>query len=91
MLAFLNISAKYVFLIPIIVIVWTLLIGGPVTEMPFGTQEALDVIANGIANVIHIMPFMDVVFDVIIWGVQIKVMLMIINILKFILDLFVQS
>jgi uncharacterized membrane protein len=87
MLSFLNFGAKFVLLVPAIVLVWTIVIGGPVTEMPFGVQDELQFFSNMLAMVVDILPFMDVVFNVIIWGIQIKLVLLGVELFKFVLSL----
>jgi len=99
-LSFLSIVPKYVLLIPAIVIVWTALIGGtvesliitlPLTDQTIDLQTPTDYFANVIATIIDIMPFMQPVLTVFFWGFQIKMLLIVVGIIKWILSLFVQS
>jgi len=89
MLAFLNFGARFTVLIPLIVVTWSLLIGGTVTEMPFGLQESLQYFADTIAVIVDTMPWMEVILDIMLWGLQIKMVLMFVGLLKWVISLFV--
>jgi len=98
MLAFLNIGARFTVLIPLIVISWSLimglgeedvLFGGVITEMPFGLQDSLQFFANTIAVIVYTMPWFEVIFDIMLWGVQIKLLLMSVSLFRWIISLFV--
>jgi len=94
MLDFLKIGAKFTILIPLIllsieyILTQTLGISIQVTEMPFGIQEPLEFFANGLATIVDTMPWFEVILDVMIWGVQLKLLFMTINLLKYVLSLF---
>jgi hypothetical protein len=85
----LSVGAKFVFLIPILVIVWTIIIGGPVNDLvlnlPFSEtdldlQSPLEFFANTIASLLTFMPWLEPMFNVIIWAIQIKFLFVIIEI-----------
>jgi len=80
--------AKYAILFPAIIIVWTLLIGGTVQEAPFGLDTVLTIVANGIATIRDIFPFMEPVINVFFWGVQIKIALLIIKGIMWIVSIY---
>jgi len=61
--------------IPLLVVIWTYTIGGPVTTMPFGTHEAIQFFAETIHGIVNTLPWMEVIFDIIRWGLQIKLIL----------------
>jgi len=87
MLGFLNFGKIFVFLIPALVIGWTLAIGGPVSEMPFGIQGPLEIFADKIASLIAIFPWLEIVFDIFIYGLQIKIILLSLEIIKFVIGI----
>jgi len=107
MLAFLNIGLKAAFLIPAISVLWSILIGGPVTSLdisvPFtgnglsgsGTiiplQAPITLLANTIATIVVVLPFMAPLFNIFIWGLQVKLALLVISIFQWILGLFIQN
>jgi len=100
MLSFLNIPIKFVWLVPAIILGWTLLIGGPVTDLdlsfPFTDielplQEPLQMFADTIASLVTVLPFMEVIFNVFVWGIQIKLMLIIVDIIWRVVGMFIQS
>jgi len=68
--------------VPIIVVVWTIMIGGPVTEMPFGIQPALQMFSNTIHSLIAAMPWLEVIYDFFIWGIQIKILFLVVELQK---------
>jgi len=90
-ISFLNFPLKVAFVIPAIVICWTILIGGPVTEMPFGLQEPLQFIADAIATIVHVMPWMDPIVTIFIMGIQVKIMFIIVSVIQWIVSIFVQN
>jgi len=99
-LSFLSVVPKFVYLIPAITIAWSLLIGGTVTSLdisiPFtDTNIPLDsvvqLIADQLATIVNIMPFMEIVFTIFIWGIQVKIMLFIVELYWKITSIFVQS
>jgi len=81
-------SAKFVFVIPALIIVWTLLIGGPVQELPFGTQTGLNAFAYVIQQLITVMPWLDVLYNMLIWGIQIYIFLLVVQVFKWILSFY---
>jgi len=95
MLDFLKLGVKFTTLIPLIVITTgyvlhsTLGIDIAVTEMPFGMQEPLEFFANGLATIVDTMPWFEVILDIMIWGVQLKLLFMTINLIKYVVSLFV--
>jgi len=99
-ISFLSIIPKYLILIPAIVLAWTILIGGTVQDLnidiPFTStvidlETPTDILANQIAAIIDMMPFMAIVFSVFIWGLQIKIVLLLIELIWKVLSLFVQA
>jgi len=90
-LNFLSIPAKYVLLLPAITIAWTILIGGPVTELPFGMQEPLEFFANQLAMIRDFMPWMEVIFQVFLIGVQVKLFMLTADIIFRVIGIFVQA
>jgi len=91
MLSFLNFGAKWTILLPAIGVAFVLLVGHPITEMPYGLQEPLELLANGIAVAVDTLPMMEVIFDIMIWGIQIKILLLTIEILKWVISLFTSN
>jgi len=91
MLSFLNVAPKLIILFPIITVTWAVIIGGTVSEMPFGMQPALQMLADSLASLINIMPWLEVVFDVFIYGLQIKLLLLGVQLFQWILGLIVQN
>jgi len=89
--AILNLGIKFAILFPAVVFGWTLLIGGPVTEMPFGLEEPVQLMASSIAFIIHIMPWMEIVLDIMIYGLQFKLMIILIEVMRWLLSMLVQN
>jgi len=99
-LSFLSIVPKSVYFLPALVIVWSILIGGtvsdlniaiPFTETGFDLQTPTVFIADVIATLVSAMPWMDVILDVFLFAIQFKIMIMIVGIIKFVVSIFVQS
>jgi len=94
MLDFLKFGAKFTVLIPLIIVSiefilsQTMGISIQVTEMPFGMQEPLEFFANGLATIVDTMPWFEVILDIMIWGVQLKLLFMAINLVKYVISLF---
>jgi len=100
MLSFLKIPIKFVLLFPAVVLAWTLVIGGPVTDLnlslPFmegslDLQTPLELIADTMASLIAIMPWLEPMYQVLVWGLQIKVVLILVDIIWKVLSIFVQA
>jgi len=83
-----SVGAKFVFLVPLIVISWTLLIGGPVDELPFGAQTPVNAFAYVVSQLIVVAPWLEVIYDIIIAGIQIKIMLMVVEIFKWVISVY---
>jgi len=91
MFSWFNFGAKFIIVLPAIFIVWELLVGATVTELPYGLQPALETFANGIALAVDTLPMMEVIFDIMIMGVQIKLLLLTIEIFKWVVSLFTSN
>jgi len=91
MLSFLNFGAKWTLILPAIGLAYVMAFGQPVTEMPYGLQEPLELFANGIAVAVDTLPMMEVLFDIMIWGIQIKLLLISIEIFKWVVSLFMSN
>jgi hypothetical protein len=79
---------KFTIIIPIIVVVWTIIIGGPVedlnlslpfTDQTLNLQEPLEYFSNVIATVVDVMPWMEIIFNIIVYGIIIKFILVIVD------------
>jgi len=77
-------AVKITTLVPIILAVWTLLIGGSVKDLdlqiPFSDiviplQTPLELIADTMASIINLMPWFEVIYNLFIAGIVIKFML----------------
>lgn len=99
-LSFLSIVPKFVLLVPAIVFAWSLLIGGtvqdlnisiPLTSTTIDLQTPTVLLADTIASIINIMPFMEVVFDILLAGLQIKILLVVVQLFFRIIGIFVQT
>jgi len=99
-LSFLSIVPKFVLLVPAIVIAWSLLIGGtvqdlnisiPLTDTNIDLQTPTVFFADTIATIISILPFMDVVFQVLLIGIQFKILMIVVSLFFRIIGMFVQS
>jgi len=83
-----SIGTRFVFLIPIIVIAWTILIGGTVTELPFGSQTAINAFAYIVHQIIEVLPWLEIIYDLMIAAIQIKILLMIVELFKWVLSIY---
>jgi len=90
-LSWLNLGTKFTLIIPMVIVLWTVVIGGPVTEMPFDTQNALQLFANTIHSAIDIMPFLDPMWNVLLWGIQIKIFVLSVQVIQFVIGLFLNN
>jgi len=88
MFAVFNLPVKIAFFLPAIVLGWTLLIGGPVTEMPFGLEEPLQLVADILATIISTLPWMEPVIWVFMMGLQVKLMFIAVNIIQWLTNIF---
>lgn len=73
--------------LPLIVLVWTYAIGGPVTTLPYGIHEPVRFFAETIHGIVNTLPWMEVIFDIIRWGLQIKIMLLAYEIFRWIIGI----
>jgi len=55
----------------------------PVTELPFGMDEALNYFATVIGQILHVMPWMEVVWQVFLIAMGVKVTLWLIEMMLF--------
>lgn len=96
----LKLGLKVAVVVPAIGIVFTVVFGGLVTTMDVtipgtGTtleiQDALEYMANVIATVINVLPWMEAIFNVIIAGIAIKFFIIMFELMWRVISLFMSS
>jgi len=60
----------------------------PVTELPLGIDEALTFFVGTITGLISVMPWLEIVWQILLLGLSIKILLFTWHWIKYIIDLF---
>jgi len=81
----------------LIIIVWTIVIGGPVQDLnlsfPFTDrtillQEPLEIFGDTMASLVSALPWLDTPYTLIIIAIQIKMLLIFVDLFRWIVGLF---
>jgi len=77
---------SFIDLIKDIILLTFSVFGGPVTELPFGMQPAIDTFAEIIHSVLVMLPFMEVIYTLVIWAIGLKIMFVSISLVMWIIE-----
>lgn len=80
-------AVRIVVFLPAVVLAWSLIIGGPVEELPFGIQPALDFFASTVHGMIDFMPWLQAPLNVMLWALVVKSFVLTIDAIKFVREI----
>lgn len=80
-------AIRLVVFLPAIVLAWSLIIGGPVTEMPFGIQPPLDFFSSTVHGIIDFMPWLQAPLNVMLWALLVKGFILAFDAIKFVREI----
>lgn len=79
-------SLKIILILPLVLLIYSYF-GEPVTSLPLGMEEAVTFFSQTVHGVLTLMPWFQTPFDLLIWAITIKIMLLSIGFFRWIISL----